>query len=207
MKVNTVLFDMDGVLLNSTDMWFRNFNSCLGHFKFDRISRSEFLREVLDKGGIVRGVVEKYFPGMDFVRFNSFYFRNVERYVGSCKVMIGAKRTLDRLKRKGFKIGVVTNTYRKPAMSMLRRGGLLRRINILVGGDDVKNPKPSPEAIQKGYRRLLVGKARCVYVGDADSDRIAARRAGIKFVGFKRGGDYRIRRLGGLLRILKKLNK
>ena len=207
MKVNTVLFDMDGVLLNSTKMWFTNFNSSLDHFKFDRISMNEFRSEVLEKGGIVRDVVTKYFPGIDFIRFNGFYFRNVERFLMHSKVMFGAKRILNKLKGNGYKIGIVTNTYRKPAMSMLRKAGLLRKVNILVGGDDVKVPKPNPEALQKAYRRLLVGRARCIYVGDADSDRIAARRAGIKFVGFKRRGDYRIKRLGSLMRILKKLNK
>ena len=53
--------------------------------------------------------------------------------------------------------------------------------DVIVGGDDVKNPKPHPEALIKAVSSLGAAKKDVLYIGDSIIDARTAERAGIDF--------------------------
>jgi phosphoglycolate phosphatase len=90
----------------------------------------------------------------------------------------GIPALLDALEANGLRWGIVTN---KPAWltePLMLAMGLAARAGCIVSGDTTPNRKPHPEPILHACVRLAVDPADCVYVGDAERDIEAGRRAG-----------------------------
>lgn len=76
-------------------------------------------------------------------------------------------------------LAVATGASRRAAEIILGQTRLRGYFSVLVGGDEVPTPKPSPAGILLACRRLGVTPHEVVYVGDAPSDILAARHAGV----------------------------
>lgn len=55
-------------------------------------------------------------------------------------------------------------------------------IDVIIGGDDVKNEKPDPEGLLAAIQKLNVSKNQVLYVGDSIVDAKTAQSAGVDFV-------------------------
>ena len=90
----------------------------------------------------------------------------------------GIPAVLDALEANALAWGIVTNKpswLTDPLMALL---GLATRAGCVVSGDTTPTPKPHPAPILHACAQLGVPPARCVYVGDAQRDIEAGRRAG-----------------------------
>lgn len=106
----------------------------------------------------------------------------------SALVFEGVPEGLRALRESAAPIGVVTSKNRLSAMRMLDAAGLLTSVDLVVGADDVTEPKPSPEGLLLAARRLgPVDRGRVFYVGDTAHDMIAARAAGARAIGVSYG--------------------
>jgi phosphoglycolate phosphatase-like HAD superfamily hydrolase len=85
---------------------------------------------------------------------------------------------IKRLKHSGFKISVYTSDRHKNTQRVLELLGLCDDIDAVVGGDDVRCPKPDPEGFHKACHLVGVDAARSVYVGDTVDDMLMAKRSG-----------------------------
>ncbi len=86
------------------------------------------------------------------------------------------------LKRRGLGIGVVSTKYRRRIEAVLERENLRGYFDVIVGGEDVRNPKPDPEGALKAVRVLGAAANEVLYVGDSIVDAETARRAQLPFV-------------------------
>ena len=93
----------------------------------------------------------------------------------------GVREALVELKRSTL-LGVVTNSGRKAATSVLHRNELLEFFDLVLTRDDVPAMKPSPEGILKALSRLSIPKKDSLYVGDSIYDVLAAREAGVPII-------------------------
>ncbi len=91
----------------------------------------------------------------------------------------GVISVLDGLHRRGYALAVVSSRRRRTLEWGLDATGLRRRFEVLIGLDDVDEPKPSPEGLLKALHGLCVPPTRAVYVGDSEVDMLAGRRAGM----------------------------
>jgi beta-phosphoglucomutase-like phosphatase (HAD superfamily) len=66
--------------------------------------------------------------------------------------------------------------------AILRRAGLERAVDLIVGAEDVTEHKPHPQGLLSALEQLGVVSARAVYVGDHPLDAEAAARAGLLFI-------------------------
>ena len=98
------------------------------------------------------------------------------------------------LKRRGLLLGIVSNKYRCGVEEVLGRNDLDNAFDVIVGGDEVEEPKPSPEGILKAAARLGVTANNVLYVGDSVIDAEAAHRASMSFAAVLTGttnrGDF-----------------
>ncbi len=99
------------------------------------------------------------------------------------------ERALSRLAIR-VPLAVSTGATRRTAETILRRTRLLAHFRVVVGGDEVPAPKPSPAGILLACARLGVAPERCVYVGDSAGDMLAARSAGALAVAAAWGHEY-----------------
>lgn len=94
---------------------------------------------------------------------------------------------LQALKKRGAKIGIISTKYRYRIHEMLNLHFPKGFFDIVIGGEDVKQPKPHPQGIKKALRRLHRLKRETLYIGDSTVDAEAAQRANVDFVGVLNG--------------------
>lgn len=177
--VDTILLDLDGTLIDTTEIIISAFKETFDHF-FPNVKLSEdeytnLLGQTLYKTFGFYTEDPKQLD--DIIKF----YREVSnlRIENGLEAYPKAQETLAYLKKKNIKLGIVTSKMRKVATYHLEITGLLSYIDGIIGYEDVVEHKPSKEPIEKALELLNASKERCVYVGDHENDMIAAKRAGI----------------------------
>lgn len=98
----------------------------------------------------------------------------------------GARRaerlpTADELLEDGVPTGVVSLNEETAVRIALESESLDEAVDVVVGRDTVATRKPDPEPILTALEALAVTPEKALFVGDSDSDELAARRAGVAF--------------------------
>lgn len=110
------------------------------------------------------------------IRFLEIYRSNLAR---ETRLFAGMETVLATLEQKRIAWGIVTN---KPAWltePLLEQLGILNRAVCVVSGDTTPNRKPHPDPLLHAAKLLGRTPSQCVYVGDAERDITAARKAGM----------------------------
>jgi len=200
--IRAVLFDMDGVLVDSFDGWLDLINLAAIHFGCPPISRDEFLRVY---GQSTQLDVEIFFPLQSVEEVDGYYETQFGALAENVKLMMGAKRVLEEITSRGIGTAVITNTGGGLARSILEKVGLHPQHTI--GGDEVVNPKPAPDMVFLACELLSVSVADVVLVGDSRFDVEAAFAAGVDSIGVNGiEGDYSIESIEGLLTKLSEID-
>ena len=97
------------------------------------------------------------------------------------------EEVLTRLKTRGAKIGIISTKYRYRIMELLSKNFL----DIIVGGEDVKEPKPSPEGVLLAIKEFGCNKEEVLYIGDSIVDAETAQSAQVDFAGVLHGATTR----------------
>lgn len=98
-----------------------------------------------------------------------------------------ALATLQTLKKQGARLGIISTKYRFRIQSFLQDKAPADLLDIIVGGEDVSQPKPHPEGVLYAIRQLNVSPKEVVYVGDSTVDAETAQAAGVAFAGVTNG--------------------
>lgn len=174
-EIKAVLFDLDGVLVDSISVWHSAFNRTLKDFGKDPLDKEEFIerhwgREIEDNMEAL-GLGKE---GAEYCR--SRYEENIDNvriYPGIRKVLVSLDKPL----------GLVTSTPSRAAGKILKHFGLKGYFDAFVCGDDVDEPKPSPQPILRACDILEVEPEDVVFVGDTRSDVQAGRAVGCLVIG------------------------
>lgn len=94
---------------------------------------------------------------------------------------------IGRIRDAGMKVGVVTTKYRRRIDEVLAKYGVPDAVDLIIGGDSVREPKPSPEGLLLASDTLGIPVSEILYVGDSDVDAKAAGSAGMDFIGVTTG--------------------
>ena len=182
---DAVLFDLDGVLVDSYPIWFPVLNATLEAFARPAVTEEEFRATW---GQSVSADLERWFPGFTQEELEAAYARHFLIHTSAVRVMEGAADTLRAIRDHGLPVAVVTNSQRDVAEALLNSAGLADLIDTVVTGSDVSRPKPAPDMILKAVDRLGRLPGSVTMVGDSEFDRTAAAAAGCTFIKFD-GGD------------------
>ena len=112
--------------------------------------------------------------------------------MGDIKITPDVKETLTKLKEKGLKLAVATNTYNRQANRILKEIGIAHFFDIIVGADDVRAGKPEPDMILKVVKDLRLNIKEVKFIGDSQIDIDTCKNAKCSTIGFKIDGDERI---------------
>ena len=97
------------------------------------------------------------------------------------------EEVLCALKANGARIGIISTKYRYRIMELMGKIFPEGFIDIIVGGEDVKEAKPSPEGLLQAASRLNCPKEQILYLGDSTVDAETAQNAGVDFAGILHG--------------------
>lgn len=176
-----VLFDLDGTLIDTWELYLEAFHRTLEPM-VERMPTQEEVEAVgpFAERHLFRGLLGEERAGTAFRRFREHYEELHDEYFEG--VYPGVVESLDALRRRGHRLGVVTGKSR-PAWEVTRHRVELGPFQTVITEDEVEAPKPSPEGLLRGLAELGTSPERTLYVGDAHRDLQAAKAAGIRFVG------------------------
>ena len=98
---------------------------------------------------------------------------------------------LTALKARGARIGIISTKFRYRIMELLGSRLPAGILDIVIGGEDVKSPKPSPEGLLYAIRTLGCRTDNTLYVGDSTVDAETAQAGGTDFAGILHGATPR----------------
>jgi HAD superfamily hydrolase (TIGR01509 family) len=180
--IKGVLFDMDGVLLDSEEfiteagiLMFKEkgFDVKESDFKpFTGMGENRFLGGVAEKYGI------PFNQEKDKARAYSIYGRISH---GKLKPLPGVREFIEKCRQKKLKLAVATSADEVKMRINLKETGLSEKLfDVLVNGLEVQHKKPHPEIYLLAAKRLGLNPATCLVVEDAISGMKAAKAAGCK---------------------------
>jgi pyrophosphatase PpaX len=208
--IKAVIFDVDGVLLDSYEANLKFYNDLLGKFGFQGPSREkfrEFFHHTMKDGiRIFSGSkseeeVEKIFQaGLD--REESPYPIELVSEPASLD------ETIEKLS-KDYDLAIVTSRVRQSVYGIPQLAKLKKYFKVVVSYEDTKKHKPNPEPLILAAQKLGLKPEECIYIGDAQTDIVAAKSAGMKPVLFPKNDDIvaeiSIEHLNELPELVKKL--
>ena len=103
-----------------------------------------------------------------------------------------AAAALGALRAMGVVTSVATNTNRPLAGRILEAQGLLALVDAVTGADEAGAGKPDPAVVRLAAARAGVPLPACLFVGDSRFDEKAARRAPVRFLGYRYGSGARL---------------
>jgi HAD superfamily hydrolase (TIGR01509 family) len=179
--IKAVLFDLDGVLVDSYHAWFRQFQAALLHFGYAPVSEVEFRKHW---GQSTDHDVATFMPERTTVEVKKYFFDHYGEYVEYLKLQPDAKRILRCVREQDLRIGCVTNSHSPIVSQTLAHFRLSDFFESVVTADDVEQPKPAPAMIRKACTYLRVRPGQTLFIGDTLADVQAAHSAGCVFVGY-----------------------
>lgn len=189
MIYKAVLFDMDGVIIDSEPLHAEVFRRTLqrhGHEMNDEQYKMYFLGKT-DEAGL-----RHYFEATGIVgdpsailtdKARAYLEFAADKLVPHQEVV----ELIDDLAAQGIALGLVTGSLRAEAEVTLRTLGIRDRFAVIVAAEDISRSKPHPEGYLKGARALGASPEVCVVIEDAPSGVQAAKAAGMRCVAVTSG--------------------
>ncbi len=180
-NIQTVLFDLDGTLLDTAPDLAHALNAVLEHHGRARLP-FEAIRPVVSHGG--RALIELGFgltpADPDFEALKQQLLDHYQSHIADHTTLFpGMDEVLDYIEGKGMNWGVVTNKpawLTEPLMDAL---DLSRRAAGIVSGDTLEESKPHPAPLLHACAIIGSEPRSCLYVGDAERDIEAGHNAGM----------------------------
>ncbi|SEM64294.1 pyrophosphatase PpaX [Mesobacillus persicus] len=179
-NIDTVLFDLDGTLIDTNELIVSSYLHTLEHYFPGRFQREDVLPFMGPSLHEVFGNLDSTKVDEMIRTYRKYNISNHDSFVTEFE---GVTETIKALHDSGFKLAIVTTKIADVAMMGLRLTGLDRYFNIMIALDDVKNAKPDPEPIYKALDLLGSQPESAMMVGDNHHDVLAGKNAGTKTAG------------------------
>ncbi|MCM3162183.1 pyrophosphatase PpaX [Metabacillus litoralis] len=190
MKINTLLFDLDGTLINTNELIIESFLHTLHSYYPDQFKREDVLPFI---GPTLYDTFNSINPEKVEEMVKVYRKFNHEQHDVLVKEYETVFETVKTLKEKGFKLGIVTTKIRATVNMGLTLTKLDQFFDVVVTLDDVENAKPHPEPVLKALEQLGSKPEETIMVGDNHHDVEAGKNAGTKTAGVAwsiKGRDY-----------------
>lgn len=177
---DTVIFDLDGTLLNTLDDLADSVNAALRKNGLPGRTTDEVRRFV---GNGVLNLMRRAIPnGEDNPKFEQTYADFREYYAQHCTDKTapypGIMALLAELSAQGYKLAVVSNKF-DAAVKKLNEQYFAGLIPVAIGEKETVRKKPAPDSVFAAMEELQSDAAHSIYVGDSDVDIETAKNAGI----------------------------
>lgn len=177
--INTVLFDLDGTILDTHELIFetfkRTFETIAPHIDTDTLDYHSFIGPPIDI------MFAKYLKDHQIEEaIKIFRHHNLSLHEQYVTVYPNIREVLKRLKADNFNIGIVSSKIKSSINYGLNLFDLTEYFDFIVGYDDVSSPKPDPQGILKALNHFNVRSEQAIMIGDAISDIEAAKFANCK---------------------------
>ncbi|MDQ3266639.1 MAG: HAD family hydrolase [Myxococcota bacterium] len=199
MRPSAILFDLDGVLIRSEEVWAQVVREAGEKFRGRPVSHEEFMPTF---GQGTAADVAAFGFQCTPAELDAFYAVNFRQHITGIWVDPDARGLLAQLQQEAVRLAVVTNTIGPLARDLLTVAGLLPFFQVVSTPDLVPRAKPAPDLVLHALNGLALSPEQAWFVGDSRYDREASASAKVRFVGLRQEGDLRIENLSELARLL-----
>lgn len=182
--IKAVLFDVDGVLVDSFEANRKFFSDVLEKFGYPALDETAY-KSLFHKSA--KDVIKESTgtSGDEFEKIYQYTISPDAPYdTHSMHTPARAEEIIQELS-KIYKVGIVTSRNRSwvfDGPESLKK--LEKYFEVIVALEDVKKPKPDPEGLVVAAQKLHVSPGECLYIGDTENDMAAALNAGMGFIHF-----------------------
>lgn len=183
----TILFDLDGTLIDSTEAILESFHNSFDLHKHPHPDDEEIkalIGHPLDVMYAELGIEETRI--WDFVHTYKEHYREISTQ--KTVLLPNAREAIEEA-RAFARLGIVTTKTGQYSRILMEHFGLMQHFEVLIGREDVQNPKPHAEPIDRAIEKMQVLKERCWMIGDTRLDIASANNAGINSIGVLSGYD------------------
>lgn len=177
--LNTVIFDMDGLLIDSEPLWKEAAQEIFGNYNF-RLTDEQYLKTT--------GLRTREFVGHWFRHFNlpDSQLEEAEKAILDCvaqkvavkgKVMPGVKYIFEFFKNIGFKIGLASSSPMRLIKQVTQMLDVEQYIQIATSAENLLNGKPHPQVYINCALALDSLPTECIAFEDSFNGMIAAKAA------------------------------
>jgi len=173
-----VLFDLDGTLIDSVRLILDSYHHTLQVHGLPARSDAHWLAGL---GTPLRVQFSDWSDDPEqlnamVLTYREYNFRHHDQRVSPYP---GVPEMMRQLRAVGVRTALVTSKNREGAWRGLRITGLDEEFDVVIGADDVKEPKPHPEPVHTALERLGAPASDAVFVGDSVHDMASGRSAGV----------------------------
>ncbi|MGA0545372.1 HAD family hydrolase [Brevundimonas sp. VNH65] len=179
--IKAVVFDMDGVLIDAKEWHYDALNQALRLFGLE-ISRADHLttfdglptRRKLEMLTVTEGLPQELHGFINALK----QAYTMEIVNARCRPTFVHEYALAKLKARGLKLAVASNSVRNSVTAMMERSRLDRYLDVQLSNEDVSRAKPDPEIYVQAMERLGVRPEETLIVEDNEHGIRAARASG-----------------------------
>ena len=176
-NIKLIIFDLDGVLIETKHLHFKALNPALGEYAFDwsehlavydGLTTRQKLSLLSERKGIPVEQHKKLWKKKQLITYEML--RSIEPDTRLQKIM-------SELVQEGYKIGLCTNSIRKTAITVVAKLGLAEYMDFILSGEDIQNPKPHPEIYWTAISKMNVLPEETLIIEDSPYGLLAAARS------------------------------
>lgn len=183
MNYNTLIFDLDGTLLDTLDDLANSVNYALEKLNFPCRSKDE-IRSFVGNG--IEKLIELSVPekasydqfAKCLLLFKKHYSENMKE---ETKPYDGIIELLNYLKKNNYNMAIVSNKFQE-GVTDLNNHYFSQYIDVAIGKSPKMRKKPYPDTVLSAIDELGASKENCLYIGDSEVDILTAKNANIKCV-------------------------
>jgi beta-phosphoglucomutase-like phosphatase (HAD superfamily) len=179
--IKSIIFDMDGVLIDAKDWHYDALNRALGLFGME-ISRYDHLitydglptkkkLQMLSSERLLSESLHSFINDMKQIYTMELVYSN-------CKPLFFHEYALSRFTQEGYTLAVASNSVRNTVDVMMDRAHLQKYLSLSLSNEDVSSPKPDPEIYIKAIQQLGRTPEECLIIEDNENGLLAAKRSG-----------------------------
>ena len=181
---STILFDLDGTLVDTAEEFLIAINSLLRKDNLP-LMLLESVRPLISKGSraLVREAYDRKLRPDQLDSHHVDFLTCYKEDLGStARLFHGMSNVLDAIETSGRIWGVVTNKPSEFTVPLLEKLNLYDRAACVVSGDTTQHPKPHPAPLLKACSMINQRAKDCIYIGDDERDILAANAASMRSI-------------------------
>jgi len=160
------LFDLDGTLVKTDDIYFSVWKDILKEFGLHLTSDiySTYIYSNTDDA-VIKTLLQN--TEYDTSKISQTKNEMFERYISKIKTIEGATDFIISRKHAGDKVAIVTNCNRSTAESILKEIGVYSYVDVVIVGSECKRPKPHPDPYEQAIRFFNIPNNQCIVIEDS----------------------------------------
>ncbi|WNQ09656.1 HAD family phosphatase [Paenibacillus aurantius] len=188
MKFNAVIFDKDGVIVNTQPIHYKVFKDFCSEYGW------EFTRDDYESFNGTTSMemfhrINTYYPSDITIDkwvelFQNRYLKEIYNS-DKLELITGVKELIVTLSNHGIHLAVASSARKEKINFILNKFDLSPYFDVIVSGYEVARSKPSPDIFLTAAERLGVPSKECIVIEDSTNGVVAAKQAGIYCIGYQ----------------------